>query len=278
MGGLNTDGHAKSLLPAGKKWELVWHDEFDGDTLDHTKWGFRTHIMHHRHETFTDQGATLDGQGNLVLSLIEKDGHFYSSQLQTGCNYMDKPGDQMCFNSNPDAPKLVWPIGKLEEPKYLHKYGYYECRCKLQKQSGWWSAFWLQSPIIGSTLDATFSGVEVDIMESFTRDGIIYHNNHWNGYGADHKDAASGKRELKETADGYHVFGLDWSKDGYIFYIDGKESWRVDGPVSDREQFILISTECFGYRDGNTPSQELKKAVLPDAFIVDYVRVFDEVK
>ena len=59
--------------------------------------------------------------------------------------------------------------------------------------------------------------------------------------------------------------------------IDGKESWRVDGPVSDCEQFILVSTECNGYREGDTAAPELKAAMLPDAFIVDYVRVFDEV-
>ena len=70
---------------------------------------------------------------------------------------------------------------------------------------------------------------------------------------------------------------MDWSKNGYVYYIDGKESWRIDSPVSDCEQFVLLSTECNGYRKGDSPSEELKKAVLPDYFIVDYVRVFDEI-
>jgi beta-glucanase (GH16 family) len=114
-------------------------------------------------------------------------------------------------------------------------------------------------------------------MENFTRDNIIHHNNHWNGYGADHQSCGSGPKKLEDTPDGFHVFGLDWSPNGYVYYVDGKESWRVDGPVSDREQFILISTECMGYREGNQPNEVLKKAVLPDYFIVDYVRVYDEV-
>lgn len=63
-----------------------------------------------------------------------------------------------------------------------------------------------------------------------------------------------------------------------MYYIDGQESWRVDNPVSDVEQFILLSTECNGYRDGDKPDPILEKAILPDAFIVDYVRVYDEVK
>ena len=270
--------HVESLLPKGKSWTLVWHDEFDGDTLDESKWSYRLHLMQKRHDTFSDGGCIIDGKGHILLPLIEKDGQFFSPQLQTGSNFMDRPGSVPC------GPKFKWPIGKIEEPKFLHGYGYYECRCKLPTQNGWWAAFWLQSPIIGSTLDPKFSGVEVDIMETFTHNGmisnkIITHNNHWSGYGDDYKTTNnSGDRILKDTPDGFHVFGLDWSPDGYTYYIDGERSWHVAGPVSGREQFILISTECKGYRDGDMPCDDLKNAKLPDYFIVDYVRVFDEVK
>lgn len=267
--------HVKSLLPAHKKWRQVWNDEFDGDTLDTSKWSYRLHLLQKRHNTFTDQGAVPDGRGNLLLTLQERNGQYYSPHLQTGSNYLDRPGEGFCFHR---TPKFVWPVAKIEQPKFMHKYGFYEIRCKLPEQPGWWAAFWLQSPCIGSTLNPEESGVEVDIMENFTRDGIVSHNNHWNGYGADHKSAGSGERKLKETPDGFHVFGLDWSPDGYTYYIDGEESWHCDGPVSHREQFILVSTECMGYRDGDEPSPKLKEAVLPDYFIVDYVRVFDEVK
>jgi len=261
----NKATHVESLLPKGRKWTLVWHDEFDGTELDRSKWSFRLHLFHQRHQTFADEGAVLDGKGNLWLKVFGKDGHFYSPHLQTGENFMDRPGDP------------PWPIAKLSEPKFVHKYGYYETRCKLPTQPGWWAAFWLQSPTIGSTLDPGRSGVEVDIMENFTRDGIVSHNNHWNGYGADHKSSGSGDRHLKETPDGFHVFGLDWSPDGYVYYVDGEESWRCDGPVSHREQFVLISTECMGYRGRIQPDPCLQRAaLLCDAFVVDYVRVFDE--
>jgi len=266
---LTTEGHAPSLLPPGKLWRLVWQDEFDGDALDRSKWGFRLHLMQQRHNTFTEEGAVLDGKSNLLLSLTEKDGQYYSPHLQTGSNYLDRPGEKY--------GKFTWPVAEIEPPKFLHKYGYYEIRCKLQTQPGWWSAFWLQSPTIGASLDPVKMGVELDIMENFTRDGIISHNNHWNGYGKDHQWLGSGERQVAETPDGYHVFGLDWSRSGYTYYIDGQASWHVEGPVSDTEQFILVSTECMGYRNGEQPAPELKKAVLPDYFVVDYVRVYDDV-
>lgn len=261
----------ESQLPEGKKWKLVWNDEFDGNTLDTTKWGFRLHIMQTRHETFTNEGVEVKN-GLLYLNLIEKDGQFYSAHLQTGHNYLDRPG-------TPYSNGLTWPIAEIKEPKFVHKYGYYEIRCKLQEQPGWWSAFWLQSPVIGSSLDPTRAGVEIDIMENFTRDNKISHNIHWDGYGKNHKHEGSGNITIADTPDGFHTFGMYWGKSGYIFYVDGKESWRVDGPVSNIEQFILVSTECMGYRNGNRnqPSDLLKKAALPDSFIVDYVRVYDEV-
>ena len=116
--------HAKSMLPAGKKWKLVWHDEFDGTELDRTKWDFRLHLLQQRHNTFTDEGAVLDGKGNLLLTLIEKDGQFYSPHLQTGYNFMDRPG-KIFYEADQSAKKerMFWPIAKLQEPKFMNKYG-----------------------------------------------------------------------------------------------------------------------------------------------------------
>jgi len=83
---------------------------------------------------------------------------------------------------------------------------------------------------------------------------------------------------LKETPDGFHHFGVDWSPTGYVFYVDGEETNRMEEAVSDTEQFILLSTECDGYRnEERQPSEDLRRAVLPDAFIVDFVRVYDSV-
>ncbi len=263
-------GKYESPLPSGKKWRLVWNDEFEGSQLDTTKWDFRLHLMQTRHETWTKEGAVLDGKGHLLLKLYEKDGNYYSSTLQTGRNYLDRPGDKY-GNS-----KFVWPVADMETARFVHLYGYYEIRCKLPAEEGWWAAFWLQSPVIGSSLDPLDAGVEMDIMENFTRDGVISQNLHWNGYGKDYKHKGSGDMKIQPTADGFHTFGLYWSPGGYIFYVDGEESWRAESPVSHREQFILISTECMGYRTGG-PLPVLKKAKLPDYFVVDYVRVFDEI-
>jgi beta-glucanase (GH16 family) len=116
---------------------------------------------------------------------------------------------------------LQWPIGKLKENKYTHRYGYYECRCRLQQQKGWWSAFWLQSPIIGASLDPKKSGSEVDIMESFKPGVITSHNVFTGGYGLDMQRIKVGGLSLDEKD--FHTFGVLWLPDKYVFYVDGKE-------------------------------------------------------
>ncbi|MBR9997474.1 MAG: hypothetical protein KFF73_00820, partial [Cyclobacteriaceae bacterium] len=85
---LDGSSFVASQLPEGKKWRLVWHDEFEGVELDTGKWDYRLHLMQMRHETWTEEGVELDGKGNLLLKLIEKDGDYFSSQLQTGRNYL----------------------------------------------------------------------------------------------------------------------------------------------------------------------------------------------
>ena len=42
--------HEPSYLPDGKKWKLVWSDEFDGTELDTTKWDYRLAMMGRRRE------------------------------------------------------------------------------------------------------------------------------------------------------------------------------------------------------------------------------------
>ena len=267
------EGHAPSLLPEGKKWKLVWSDEFDGDTLDRSKWGFRLGLMQTRHETYTTEGVSVH-DGCLHIELVEKDGQYYSAQLQTGANYMDNPPGDNGYE------KFNWPVAPFEEQRFLKKYGYFECRCKLQRQPGWWSAFWLQSPIIGCCADPGIAGVEIDVMESFEPGTMIKHCLHYNGYGKDYKNASVTMHEADTFAvsDDWHVCAVEWSPEGYNFYIDGEFDGHLDGPVSHTPQFILLSTECKGYRKGNTPDPQLKEAVLPDAFIVDYVRVYDEIQ
>ena len=265
------ENHAPSFLPEGN-WEMVWNEEFDGTELDRSKWDYRLCMMQKPWMAWTDKGVHLDGNSNAVFTLREEEGRIVSSQLQTGYNFMDEPVQESKFGND----FLQWPLGKLKENMYLHGPGYYECYCRLQQMKGWWSAFWIQSPNIGSTNDPAMSGVEIDVMESFRPGKISGHNVFTGGYGLDSKRIKVGGKMVDETQ--WHRFGVLWDETGYTFYIDGEEDGKIEEFLTARPEFILISTEVRGYRKEHHSfePEALEAYKAGDTFLVDHIRVFEK--
>ena len=72
--------------------------------------------------------------------------------------------------------------------------------------------------------------------------------------------------------EGWHTFAVWWKPDEYIFYVDGTETWRTNKAVSQVPEYIKLSDEIGKW------AGDIAKARLPDAFLVDYVRVYDLVE
>lgn len=263
--------HVSSFLPDDQEWELTWADEFDGTELDRTKWNFRLNYWGKPNPAYTDQGVRLDGDSHIELHIVEQDGYYVSPYLQTGSNSFDIPRGEA---ANPWNEVSFWPLGDLPKPQFMQRYGYFECRCKFQKHpERMWSAFWTQSPSIGTSYDPAWSGVESDIMEYF-KVGEATTGNIMGGYGRQFREEGRVRYPLPESADGYHTFAMDWRPDSYVFYCDGQVVSRADKDVSQVPQFVLLSTEVQGYRAGKPARVEGKFE--DDAFIADYVRVWQK--
>ena len=126
-------------------------------------------------------------------------------------------------------------------------------------------------------------------MECF-EEGKSTTGNIFGGYGRQFKEEGRVGYNLEETEDGWHYFGMDWRENGYTFYCDGKVVSKCDKYVSQVPQFILLTTEVQGYRsvksnknkllhggEVDTPPFLIKDKFVDDAFIVDFVRVFDRI-
>ncbi|NOZ41213.1 MAG: glycoside hydrolase family 16 protein [Planctomycetes bacterium] len=226
--------------PAGKAWQVVFVDEFEGPALDETKWELMD--CPRRGHRWSPKTFHLDNQGHAV---------FETKEIAPG-----KYGSP-CIRTR----------GKFE-----HRFGYYVARCKLAKQPGHWSAFWLMGDSVHGEGDEGRDGTEIDIVEFPFRDGRYQHNLHWNGYGAAHKTAGY-TSEPTDVMNGWHTFGVLWTEDEYIFDVDGKETWRTSaGGVCQVPLYLKLSEEI---GEWDAAIAAIKKAKLPDRFLVDYVRVYD---
>lgn len=223
--------------PSGKSWNLIWHDEFDGTSLDLSKWAYRPDGQR-RDGWWNQKAVSLDGNGHLVIRTIKE-----------GDQYIDG-----CITTQ----------GKFE-----HASGFYVARIQLQQQPGHWSAFWITGPGVASVGNGGLDGAEIDIMEKPWLDDRVQHTFHWDGYGPDHKTEGQ-VVQVPGVMEGFHTFGLWWKPDEYIFYVDGKETWRsTGGGVSRIPEYILLSDEV------GTWGGKIAEAKLPDRFLVDYVRVYN---
>lgn len=223
--------------PEGKAWKLAWNDEFEGERLDETKWNVPPDGK--RRDAFWMRKAiSLDGKGHLIISTLKE-----------GDRYIDG---------------CVRTLGTFE-----HTYGYYVARIQLQEQPGHWSAFWLMGRGVSKVGDEGRDGTEIDIMEKPWLDDRVQQTLHWDGYGRHHKSAGQ-VAKVPGVMEGFHTFSLLWTPEEYVFYVDGKETWRTQaGGVCQAPLYIKLSDEV-GKWGG-----DISKAKLPDRFLVDYVRVYD---
>ena len=93
---------------------LIWADEFNGQSLDRSKWVYKS-LGPRRDAINVKESISLDGKGHLVITTRKKKDEWHTGMIST-------------------------------KGKFKQKFGYFECRVKLQKQVGHWSAFWLRSP------------------------------------------------------------------------------------------------------------------------------------
>ena len=227
------------MLPEGQEWKLAWSDEFDGTQVDTNKWDVMGDSKR-RDGWWVKEDSFLDGKGNLVLR-TKKDGERFTSGA-------------------------VRTRGRFE-----HAFGFWTARCQLPKEPGHWSAFWLMSQGVFRVGEDGRDGTEIDVAEFPWRDGRFAINVHWDGYGRAHKSAGK-ELKLPAIANGFHTFSLLWTTNEYVFYVDGGEVWRTSaGGISQKPEYAKFSNEVGDW------AGDIKKARLPDDFVIDYIRVYDAV-
>ncbi len=226
----------KRYTPAEMGYELVWEDQFNGDALDPKKWKVRG--VGPRALGFVSPEAVKVEDGYLKLSAVKKDDRI-----------------------------LLGAVGTQD--RFMTRYGFFECRAKLQQSPGVWGAFWIQSTEISKGEDPAIYGAEIDIMEFFKKLGtdIVSHNVHW-AYGPHQQSTHGMQSYLKGVSEGFHTFALEWTPEKYVFFVDDYKYYEVTIGISNIEEYLILSMEI------PSEAKDIEKTVFPDVFTVDYVKVY----
>ena len=229
---------------------LLFEDNFDGDTLDDDKWELCPEWERQGGlDVWDNEMTSLDGEGHLVLR-AEWDadaGRVKSGAVRTN-------------------------------GRFTAGYGYYEASIKFPTAPGTWEAFWMMCGNVSGVDGSAADGVEIDIIESINNEAnACNHALHWDGYGDDHKQVSPGQFYDYNIYDGnFHTFGLERTEDAYIFYIDGKETWRATPDMCapcPEDGYLKLTVEAADWAGAGS---DACINALPADMVVDYVRVYKE--
>lgn len=212
-------------------YKMTWHDEFDGNKLDTTKWGYQYGCFDPAQRSqvnYTDSPENVsvqDGYLNLTARYSPTKTKWDGTQIPRTC----KDGSTVY-----DAPFTSGMITtKTKDGKVLYAApgtGFYaEARIKLPTARSSWSSFW------GTGTDEKLGGWpgngEIDVFESKGYDpSFLMSNIHTPRVGnpkktQQHQGMMHGDTTTSQSE--FHTYGVLKTADAIEFYFDGQMTHRV---------------------------------------------------
>lgn len=248
-------------IPQYEGYELVWHDEFDGETLDRADWNRE---IRKAYWTNNELQAYTGGDANIFI----RDGVLVLKALR----HVDENGS------------VTYTSGKVQtQDKHDFLYGKIVVRARVPQGQGLWPAIWMM-PTRESKYGSWPRCGEIDIMEILGHQThIAYANIH---YGEPHANS-QGVYTLEDGttfADDFHEFSVEWEPGEFRFYIDGQLYHTVNDwysasfgterpfPAPFNQTFYIQLNLAVG---GTWPGNPDETTDFEHAeFEIDYVRVY----
>lgn len=241
------------------KYELEWSDEFDGTALKTENWNY-------------DIGYGFWGN-------VEQE-NYQAANVAVADGNLQITAKRQTIAGAPLSNFTSGRINTLNKREFT--YGRIEARMKLPRGQGLWPAFWMLGVNMrarGNTPGVSWPACgEIDIMETINSELWVSGAAHWAKPDGTHTSIGN---KLNGTPSEYHVYSVVWTKESIKWYLDDKfysGVWIKDGAASTSEfhlPFNIILNLAVG---GEWPGQVIDETKLPAVMLVDYVRVYKEVK
>ena len=244
---LVTSAGAQSL----NGWKLQWSDEFNGTSLDGSKWQLELNEGDHGMSAYTNRPQNLYVSDGCLAIQAQKE------------NYNGKPYTSSQVSSR---NKGHW------------KYGRFDIRAKLPYGQGMWPAIWMMpnNPAYGGW---PRSG-EIDIMENLGDNTRLLHSTLHHSADNQMLHGTWTAPEGQSLSDTFHVYTMIWDTGSFSFYVDSihnyfnSTSWspsNVSYPKPFDQSFFMMFDLAIGGSWGGPPDNS---TVFPQKMLVDWIRVY----
>ncbi len=256
-----TGKNALDTTANDSNWNLIWNDDFNGPSLDTSKWTVRTYgsgAFNNEQECYKDDGThvRIDGNGansHLVLQADQQSNDsscpYVSGRLDTQGKYAVQP---------PTSGKPVRVEASMQLP---------------QGGDGIWPAFWM----LGQNIDTVGwpNCGELDLMENVHQLGASTIQSTVHGL----NNESSDQQETLSNgtfSDGYHLIAMDWYTDHMVFSVDGHATESIDttqlgGDQVFNQPFYILLNVAVG---GGWPGSADSSTPFPQQMNVAFVRVY----
>jgi beta-glucanase (GH16 family) len=138
---------------------------------------------------------------------------------------------------------------------FSQKYGYFEIRSKIPVGTGVWPAFWLLADDGGWP-------PEIDVMEGRgQRPGDLVMTTHWRIPASGFVESCGFDFSLPDAADNFHDYGVLWTQDRIVYFIDHKPVSDIKTPIGfDDPMYMIVNLamgsknfQGVGFVDGESP-------------------------
>lgn len=246
----------------GKEWKVVWADEFEGEGMpDTSKWTY-------------DIGDW--GWGNNELQYYT-DSRLENARLEDG---------NLVIEARKNDMNQEWTSARLTtRGKVTFLYGRIEFRAKVPPNKGNWAAGWTLGDDYVDELSWPYCG-EIDILESVgyemdneTGNGKAHASAHCGAYYFKLGNQPTGIIDVENMNNEYHIYAVDWTPEGIIASVDGKEYFTYNDTSTDlawpfgKAQNLILNLAMGGGWGG---LQGMDETMTSQKFLVDYVRVYEK--
>ncbi len=244
----------------GTEWVLAWSDEFDGSSLDTSKWIY----------DFGDWGW-----GNNELQYYT-DSRTENTRIEDGV---------LVIEARKDDVGAKWTSARLTtRGKQSFLYGKIEFKARVPSGKGNWTAGWTLGAAYVDEIDWPYCG-EIDIMESVgyevndeTGDGIAHCSMHTPAYYFKKETQITSKTEVENISGEFHTYAVEWTPEEIRGYVDDKHYYtyaenanELEWPF-DQPQNIILNLAMGGGWGG---AQGMDETLTSQKLEIDYVRVYE---